>query len=755
MSGPQHPPQRTASVGPQSAGMGSQAPPPQHHHQPQSQQNLNQIVLEYLAKKGYSRTEAMLRKESFKQDAEGRPIASRAEDQGGEQYFIAFDLILRWVETVLDIYKAELKRLLWPLFVYSFTSLAADFYPKEAERFFNLHKDRFEKEFEDDLRALSGIRLPEHVQSNDTAKLYRENKYRLTLSTAAFSLLVQHLESKETEGGSVVNTLLSNFFNIITVDRAAAGQERSLARLLASRFDDRDVPAEDEGIPGHNPGSANTSKDAPPVLTKLNLAPLPMENDLMEDVKAELEDQDAAHPPPPGKNTLVEEFEKRIKQEPLDDAPSRDSIPFPPSLARDVAMEVQRIKENRDRFKIEGRTGGVGPGVSVTMFTFHNTYDSLNCIEFSGDNTLVAVGTSESYIRLWSLENKPLTSPLDPPEHHASQSRRLIGHSGPVYALSFSPSIHVPNDSPFAAAQTNGNTPTSYPTGAPRYLLSSSADSTIRLWDLTSYTQLVIYRSHSGPVWDVRFSPYGHYFLSCSSDRTARIWSTSHISPHRLLVGHDADTDVVAWHPNAAYAFTGSSGPDRTVRMWDVQRGSPVRMFTGHTGNITALAAAPSGKLLASADDRGDVCVWDLAAGRLAKRLRGHARCPVWSLDWSVESNVLVSGGADGTVRVWDVQPFTSAPATEKVAEPASGAGGATTGGAGAAGTSATTAGGKVDTAAAAAGVAKKTGTAGGKGKDVVVSPDQISAFPTKKSPVYKVRFTQMNLVLAGGAYLP
>ncbi|PSK54088.1 Transcription initiation factor TFIID subunit 5 [Elsinoe australis] len=691
-------------------------------------------VLEYLGKKGYNRTEAMLRKESSRQDADGRPIASRAEESGGDMYISAFDLVLRWSETVLDIYKVELKRLLWPLFVYSFTNLAVDFYPKEAEKFFNTYKDRFEKEFEDDLRALSNIRLPEHVQNNETAKLYRGNKYRLTLSTAAFSLLIQYLESKDTEGGSVINTLLSNYFNIITVDRAVAGQERSLARILASRFEDRDVPAEDEGIPGHNPGSANTSKDAPPVLTKLNLAPMPMEQDLMEDVKAELEEQDASDPPAAGKNTLVEEFEKRIKQEPLDDAPSRDAIPYPPSLARDVAMEVQRIKENRDRFKIEGRTGGVGPGVSVTMFTFHNTYDSVNCIEFSGDNTFAAVGTAESYIRIWSLENKPLTSPLDPPDYHPSQSRRLIGHSGPVYALSFSPSIHVPETTP----QTNGNTSNQpYPTGAPRYLLSSSADSTIRLWDLTSFSQLVIYRSHSGPVWDVRFSPFGHYFLSSSTDRTARLWSTSHISPHRLFVGHDADVDITAWHPNSAYVFTGSGSPDRTVRMWDVQRGSAVRMFTGHTGNITSLAASPNGKMLASADDRGEVLVWDLAAGRLLKRMRGHARGGVWSLDWSVESTVLVSGGADGTVRVWDVQPFSSAAVGD-------GKGAADGAGAGQQG--------KADTAAAQAGVgvAKK-----GKGKDVVVSPEQISAFPTKKSPVYKVRFTQMNLVVAGGAYLP
>jgi transcription initiation factor TFIID subunit 5 len=41
------------------------------------------------------------------------------------------------------------------------------------------------------------------------------------------------------------------------------------------------------------------------------------------------------------------------------------------------------------------------------------------------------------------------------------------------------------------------------------------------------------------------------------------------------------------------------------------------------------------------------------------------------------------------------------------------------------------------------------------KGKENVVTPDQISAFPTKKSPVYKVKFTNMNLIVAGGAYLP
>lgn len=231
------------------------------------------------------------------------------------------------------------------------------------------------------------------------------------------------------------------------------------------------------------------------------------------------------------------------------------------------------------------------------------------------------------------------------------------------------------------------------------------------------------------PVWDVRFCPQGHYFVSCSADRTARLWSTPQIAPLRIFAGHDSDVETVAWHPNTAYIFTGAGNGDRTVRMWELQRGQAVRLFTGHTGHVTALACAPNGQVVASADDRGEIILWDLASGRLIKRMRGHARGGIWSLDWSVESTVLVSAGADGTVRVWDVQTNNKEVQSKIVGE-------------GGAGT-------KIDGISTGATAKSKTK------KDVVVSPDQISAFPTKKSPVYKVRFTQMNLVVAGGAYLP
>lgn len=239
---------------------------------------------------------------------------------------------------------------------------------------------------------------------------------------------------------------------------------------------------------------------------------------------------------------------------------------------------------------------------------------------------------------------------------------------------------------------------------------------------------MVVYRGHVGPVWNVKFSPLGTYFVSGGMDKTARLWITSKASPRRFFVGHDEDVDAVAWHPNTAYVFTASS--DKTVRMWSVANGAPVRMFTGHNSPITALACSRNGKLLASGDDSGNILLWDLGPGKLLKQLRGHGKGGIWSLTWGVESTVLASGGADQTVRVWDVNLPAKESANAKPGEA-----------------------GKVDGTATSTAV--QAGGGKKKGKGPSVSADQISAFLTKQTPVQYVGLTNMNLIIAGGSYLP
>lgn len=62
-------------------------------------------MIEYLVKKGYNRTEQMLRMESSNLDKDGRPVQERVEDLGNLKYARGFKMISDWIEQNLDIYK--------------------------------------------------------------------------------------------------------------------------------------------------------------------------------------------------------------------------------------------------------------------------------------------------------------------------------------------------------------------------------------------------------------------------------------------------------------------------------------------------------------------------------------------------------------------------------------------------------------------------------------------------------------------------
>ena len=109
-------------------------------------------------------------------------------------------------------------------------------------------------------------------------------------------------------------------------------------------------------------------------------------------------------------------------------------------------------------------------------------------------------------------------------EKKGSTTRKLVGHSGPVYSVAFDP--------------LSGSA------APPKYLLSASADATTRLWSLDTLTNVVAFRGHENPIWDVKWSPMGVYFATASRDRTARLWSTERPSCLRVYAGHLSDVDV-------------------------------------------------------------------------------------------------------------------------------------------------------------------------------------------------------------------
>jgi transcription initiation factor TFIID subunit 5 len=342
-------------------------------------------------KRGFNRTEEVFRQESKHLGPDGKPVQQLA-NIGPKKYQKAFKLLKEWVENNLELYKVsppapatvfwptdigeqfELSKLLWPMFVYAFLELAGHGYAEDSKTFLKDLSHYFQPVHADDLKAFLTVSLPQHVAENPTAKLYKENKYRVPLNQHATGDLFNFLERESEQGGSVIRQLLVSYCQIDSTARGPITPFSFEAVFRRSKNADIEEIDAKEGIPGVNIGLSN--KDILDPAQPLKLGPLPMDADLRDDVRAEIEDEEKRNPPAEGTGSMLEDFDQKIKREEDADAPSRADLPLPPSRPRDIMLEIQKVRENRDRFKIDGRTGGVGTSVSACMFTFHNTFGS-------------------------------------------------------------------------------------------------------------------------------------------------------------------------------------------------------------------------------------------------------------------------------------------------------------------------------------------------------------------------------------------
>ncbi len=121
-----------------------------------------------------------------------------------------------------------------------------------------------------------------------------------------------------------------------------------------------------------------------------------------------------------------------------------------------------------------------------------------------------------------------------------------------------------------------------------------------------------------------------------------------------VLATCGAERDVplaAAVHRGAGLvALGGSSKLARVLRLAD-----SVEVLAGkHDDFVLSLCFAPDGRWLAAGDRAGVVQVWETPGGRLFQSLRGHQGA-VNAVAFDRSGKSLLSAGADGTLRLWDV----------------------------------------------------------------------------------------------------
>lgn len=182
-----------------------------------------------------------------------------------------------------------------------------------------------------------------------------------------------------------------------------------------------------------------------------------------------------------------------------------------------------------------------------------------------------------------------------------------------------------------------------------RMMLSCSDDKTVILWNLETGKKKVFY-GHKKRVWSVCFID-GQQFASAGEENDIYIWDFNKDKPVGYLQGHEGWIWDITYSTSKGLLVSASE--DKKCKLWNVKERIEAYSFEDHKKWLFGVSFDDTGRYIVTASTDGTAIIYDVES-REKICILPKIDCWVWSAAF-IEDDVVVTGGQDGSVRVFKI----------------------------------------------------------------------------------------------------